>query len=335
MHNIRYRSDESAKTKPGWDVKILRGLIAFYGGTLKAVSFQVFFMAKYEDAYGKKDVIREDTDRPLLQKINALRGRELVKTSKNSGGGNGGRRNGANGDGSATEDNGNSDVFPPEDNAIYAEDDALGPAILTSQLWRNWELTRKLIEALYTGMALSFPVAFFVLILSTFNVVIACSALFTVFLIVFNTLGFFNYALGWKLDFLVAVVGVIVIGFSVDYVLHLGHMLGEARVERGIHSRVAKVKFSLDNMGVTVLNGAITTAGSGASMFLCTLQGFRSMGIMIFTVVLTSLVFSLFLFIPAMLLFGPQGDCGQLNQLKISMHLNTYCRSGTRRTKQT
>lgn len=58
--------------------------------------------------------------------------------------------------------------------------------------------------------------------LSTKNIIISFFAVLTIAMIVGNVLGFFLYAMGWALGFLEAIVGVIVIGFSVDYVIHLG-----------------------------------------------------------------------------------------------------------------
>ena len=41
-------------------------------------------------------------------------------------------------------------------------------------------------------------------------------------------LGFFKFAMGWDLGIAEAIAGVIVIGFAIDYCLHMGHMWEEA-----------------------------------------------------------------------------------------------------------
>ena len=64
-----------------------------------------------------------------------------------------------------------------------------------------------------------------------------------------NTLGFMNVVLGWKMDVLLAIIAIVIIGFAVDYVLHLGHMLAEARAI-GLTSRVGKVKYVMEMMGI-------------------------------------------------------------------------------------
>ena len=57
---------------------------------------------------------------------------------------------------------------------------------------------------------------------------------------------------------------VIVIGFSIDYTLHIGHMYEEAKENR-INTR-EEVAYSLERMGTTVSAGAVTTAGSALFM---------------------------------------------------------------------
>ena len=60
-----------------------------------------------------------------------------------------------------------------------------------------------------------------------------------------------------------------VIGLSVDYTIHLGHMYVHAGVEMGYDHRAERAKYSIETMMGTVLGGAITTCGAGCFMFLC------------------------------------------------------------------
>ena len=59
-----------------------------------------------------------------------------------------------------------------------------------------------------------------------------------------------------------SIAGIIVIGFSVDYVVHLAHMYMEA-LEEGKVTSVDRFKYAMQNMGSTVVAGAITTGGEG------------------------------------------------------------------------
>ena len=53
-----------------------------------------------------------------------------------------------------------------------------------------------------------------------------------------------------------SISGVIVIGFSVDYTVHLGHMYKEAWDQP---TREEKTRYALTHMGATVIGGGLTT----------------------------------------------------------------------------
>ena len=74
---------------------------------------------------------------------------------------------------------------------------------------------------------------------------------------------------GWDLGISESIAGIIVIGFSVDYVVHLGHMFMEAGHERGIPKREDRFAYAIDKMGGTVLAGAVTTGNSFTFTFFC------------------------------------------------------------------
>ena len=86
--------------------------------------------------------------------------------------------------------------------------------------------------------------------------------------------------IGWNLGIKESVAGVVVIGFSVDYTIHLGHMFDVAR-SQGLTTRREKFDYSIRKMGETVLAGAITTAGSTVFLLACQLTFFTAMGTLI------------------------------------------------------
>jgi hypothetical protein len=93
----------------------------------------------------------------------------------------------------------------------------------------TWTATEKgLVDGLFLGMSICFPVAFVVLALATRNIVVAFYAIISIGGIVVTVLGFCKAQMNWGLGIGESVAGIIVIGFSVDYVVHLGHMLLEA-----------------------------------------------------------------------------------------------------------
>ena len=101
--------------------------------------------------------------------------------------------------------------------------------------------------------------------------------------------------IGWNLGIKESVAGVVVIGFSVDYTIHLGHMFDVAR-SQGLTTRREKFDYSIRKMGETVLAGAITTAGSTVFLLACQLTFFTAMGTLIILTVAYSLGYSLLFF---------------------------------------
>ena len=119
------------------------------------------------------------------------------------------------------------------------------------------------------------------------------------------------YLIGWNLGIKESVAGVVVIGFSVDYTIHLGHMFDVAR-SQGLTTRREKFDYSIKKMGETVLAGAITTAGSTVFLLACQLTFFTAMGTLIILTVAYSLGYSLLFFMPLLRIMGPEGRVGDI-----------------------
>ena len=85
-----------------------------------------------------------------------------------------------------------------------------------------WMVTqRQLVTSMMEGMAICFPVAFVVLMVATNNIIISSFATLSIGFIVSSVLGFTKAVMGWDLGIAESIAGIIVIGFSVDYVVHL------------------------------------------------------------------------------------------------------------------
>eukprot|EP00913_Durusdinium_trenchii_P025147 g23606.t1 len=99
----------------------------------------------------------------------------------------------------------------------------------------------------------------------------------------------------WDLGVGEAIAGVIVIGYSVDYVVHLAHMYSEG-MHFGHQTRDERAKFAIRNMGSTIFAGAITTMLAGATMFVCWFYFFIKMALLICVTIMYSFLFSLVFF---------------------------------------
>jgi predicted RND superfamily exporter protein len=174
--------------------------------------------------------------------------------------------------------------------------------------WMNTE--QGLVDGLFNGFAICFPVAFLVLVFATYNAIVSTFAILSIVLIVASVLGIVQL-MGYDLGVAESIAGIIVIGFSVDYVVHLAHMYMEA-FEKGKKSRIERVVYACENMGGTVVAGAVTTGGSGSFMFACQLVFFFKMALLICLTIAFSFIYAFLFFIPALALLGPNGAEGSI-----------------------
>jgi hypothetical protein len=197
-------------------------------------------------------------------------------------------------------------------------------------VWMRSEIG--LVEGFYQGMYIAFPVAFCVLLFATGNILIAFYAILSVLFIVFGVLGFANYSLHWDLGVAESIAGIIIIGFSVDYTVHLGHMYTDAEKQLGHVDRVSKFEHASREIVPTVVGGAITTAGAGCFMFLCQLMFFVKMAALIVSTIVLSYIYSLGFFMSLLLVMGPEHNQGNVGAYfeKIKSKVNTV-RTGSQR----
>jgi len=169
-------------------------------------------------------------------------------------------------------------------------------------------LQSKITSEAFVGMALALGFASIVLLIATRNIVVASCAIACITSIVSSVMAFM-FCLGWKLGVLEALVLVMVIGLSVDYVVHMA----DAYLEAPAEDRLERTKFMLVRMGLAVVNGGVTTIGAAGFMCACYITFFLKFGIVILATVFQSLVTALFFFSAMMALFGPQGNFGKIS----------------------
>jgi len=189
--------------------------------------------------------------------------------------------------------------------------DALGPLIQgnTESFWWVWTaVERGLTDSLWTGLIFTFPVAFVVLVFATGNVLLALYSTLTIANIVFLDMGILRWYLGWELNFVTVIVVVVSVGFSCDYVLHVGHMYAEA-AQLGIARSDLRVRYAFARMGSTIVAASITTAAAGVALFMAETSFFKGIGFVICFTIFLSVVYT-FGFYAAILLEPVLGTSG-------------------------
>ncbi|KAM4528802.1 protein dispatched homolog 1 isoform 1-T1 [Fundulus diaphanus] len=170
-----------------------------------------------------------------------------------------------------------------------------------------YDLQDSLSGGTLVAMALSVAVAFSVMLLTTWNVIISLYAILSIAGTIFVTVGSL-VLLGWELNVLESVTISVAVGLSVDFAVHYG-VAYRLAPEPG---REGKVVFSLSRMGSAIAMAAVTTFVAGAMMMPSTVLAYTQLGTFMMLIMCISWAFATFFFQCMCCCLGPQGTCGQI-----------------------
>jgi len=129
--------------------------------------------------------------------------------------------------------------------------------------------------------------------------------LFSILFIVTSVLSIMTM-LGWELGIAESLSIVVVIGFSVDYVVHLAQCYSRSSGE----TRLQRQRDMLAEIGSSVFSGACTTLG--ASFFMLFAVFFMQFGVFMFSTIGFSFFWSMVAFVALVGLVGPEGTFGRI-----------------------
>lgn len=129
-------------------------------------------------------------------------------------------------------------------------------------------------------------IAFVVLLLATRVLHVAVFATLSIGCVLVSVTGSM-VLFGWKLGSTESVLISIVAGFSVDYVVHLSHAYAQAK--GGTFERLTT---AFGEMGISVLNGMVTSLGASVPLFFCQLTFFSKFGTFMFLTIMFSWLFA-------------------------------------------
>jgi 5-methyltetrahydrofolate--homocysteine methyltransferase len=121
-------------------------------------------------------------------------------------------------------------------------------------------------------------------------------------------------AMGWTLGFVESICFAILIGVSVDFVIHFGHaysMAAHGDADRGFRTR-----YALISMGPSILATALTTNLSAVIMFFTVITFFQKFAMILFLSVLQACIGSFFVFLTMADCIGPRNPTYFVDQLK-------------------
>ena len=168
-----------------------------------------------------------------------------------------------------------------------------------------------LVKGAINGTAISLGLAVVVVFLGSLNGLIAVLVLLELFGVVGYVLGVIKL-IGWEMGTVESVSVTILVGLSVDYVVHFAMHYKEVNVEKeddsGLTERQKRVFQTALEMGPTVLGGAATSIGAALVLLLTWIQFFYKFGICFLFTILFSYIWAMLFFLPLMSLVGPQNE---------------------------
>lgn len=117
------------------------------------------------------------------------------------------------------------------------------------------------------------------------------------------------YATGWNLGILEGICCVLIVGFSVDFTIHLADSYLESEEE----TQYEKVREAVSTTGISIISGSISTLLATFPMLFATITFFQKFGIFMFITMFLSTIFSLGFMAVLLMIFGPVGDQGKLS----------------------
>jgi predicted RND superfamily exporter protein len=128
--------------------------------------------------------------------------------------------------------------------------------------WAWMATERAFVSSAVNGMIIAITFAFCILLMATQNIILASVAIGCVSIVIVSVVAIMSMQ-GWEFGVSESISVVIIIGLSVDYVVHLAsdyqHSAEKLRGDR--------MKQAYKEMGVSILSGTITTFGSGIFLF--------------------------------------------------------------------
>ena len=183
----------------------------------------------------------------------------------------------------------------------------IGTMITSNGAWAFYFLNETLVGETFMGIAIALVLSMVVLTLIGGNIIMAFFAVSTIVLIVLDVFAFTVVA-GWSLGVVEAVNYVVVIGMSIDYAVHMSEAYTSARAD----TRAERVILMMEEMGVSVLSGALSTLFAVFLMFFAPNRFFFKFATFMFVTIALSCIYAMTFFPALLACIGPMGNAGEI-----------------------
>lgn len=116
------------------------------------------------------------------------------------------------------------------------------------------------------------------------------------------------WAKGWKFGMIESTSLIVFVGISVDYVVHICHQYIHA-VEQ---DRKGRMEQSYNQIGRAVIGGSLTSCFSAFFLIICEASALSKFGVLLLTIILSSMVTSLVYLPSVVFIMGPEKDQGKI-----------------------
>ena len=165
--------------------------------------------------------------------------------------------------------------------------------------WAWIDSETALITNAQRGIRIALAFAFIVIFLTTQSLSIAVVATVIITSVILCALAIIQY-FGWQFGIAESVSSIVLIGLSVDYVVHIAAFYSYSTAKITYKGKfnviIAKIEDSLSNMIIPIIGAASTTLIAAFPLYFCKIVPFFKFGVLITGIVLLSMSFALLLF---------------------------------------
>ena len=188
--------------------------------------------------------------------------------------------------------------------------------------WHWMDTVEQMEIGAYTAAFVTLLLCGFVVLLGTGNVVITFYSLVAI-LSILGAVTATVVAIGWTLGFLEGICFSILIGLSVDFVIHLGVAYNE-HAEKSVdaendddesNTREARTKEAVAALGFPIISAAFTTLVSAVILFFAQITFFNKFGLIVMLSMVFSLLATFLMYVPMLDAIGPQREVGNVGVL--------------------
>lgn len=189
----------------------------------------------------------------------------------------------------------------------------------TASMWWAWmESEKAFFSNAINGMIMAMGFAMIVIYIATKNWIITLFAIHCVGFVCGSEMSL-QVLRGYEMGVAESIGTILVIGFSVDYVVHLAAHY----VHSSTPTRFTRTAESVGEMGISIFSGAMTTIGSACFLYGGQMIFFQKFAFIITSTCAIALLYSMVYFIALTHAFGPEGGTGQLNVKKFCKNKKT------------